>query len=287
MGVGEMPPGLLYDPDLSGLSAESVYDRIVTDQRRMRKLATLRGVGLADVLDDSVRKVNPGDAVDLDAFYRDALAQGYAIHVSQGRTLLPGGLVEAIRALSQPPIPWDVELARWIDSFLAPVEKRRTYARPSRRQGAAADIPLPRYLAADPDPGRTFAVVIDTSGSMSRRMLGESLGAIASYAAAREVAAVRLVSCDAAAYDHGYVAPETIADRMTLRGRGGTILQPGIDALERARDFPKEGPILVITDGFCDAFVVRRKHAILLPAGRPFPFASPGTPIFRFHDTDR
>jgi len=126
--------------------------------------------------------------------------------------------------------------------------------------------------------------VIDTSGSMGRTMLGESLGAIASYAAARDVSAVRVVSCDAAAYDHGYVAPETIADRMILRGRGGTVLQPGIDLLERARDFPVTGPILVITDGFCDAFVVRRKHAILLPAGRPFPYATGSTPIFRFRE---
>ncbi len=284
MGVGEMPTGLLHDPDLAGLSAESVYDRIVTDSRRMRKLATLRGIGIGDVLDDPTRRLEPGEAIDLDAFYRDALAQGYALHEVQGRGLLPAGLSDAIRALSQPPIGLDVELARWMDSFLLPLEKRRSYARPSRRQAAASEIPLPRYVAPEPDLGRTFGVVIDTSGSMGRTMLGESLGAIASYAAARDVSAVRVVSCDAAAYDHGYVAPETIADRMILRGRGGTVLQPGIDLLERARDFPVTGPILVITDGFCDAFVVRRKHAILLPAGRPFLYATGSTPIFRFRE---
>ncbi|NUU25068.1 MAG: hypothetical protein HOV68_26730, partial [Streptomycetaceae bacterium] len=43
MGVGEMPEGLLYDPKLRGLSAEAVYDTLVTDLRRARKLRTVGG----------------------------------------------------------------------------------------------------------------------------------------------------------------------------------------------------------------------------------------------------
>ena len=39
---------------------------------------------------------------------------------------------------------------------------------------------------------------------------------------------------------------------MKVRGRGGTVLQPGIQLLEAAQDFPKDGPILIITDGQCD-----------------------------------
>ena len=41
------------------------------------------------------------------------------------RGLLPAGLIEEIRALSQPPIPWDVELAQWFDHYFAPLERRR------------------------------------------------------------------------------------------------------------------------------------------------------------------
>jgi hypothetical protein len=47
MGVGEAPDGLLYDPQLAGMSAEAVYDQIARDIRRLRKLATLRGTGLS------------------------------------------------------------------------------------------------------------------------------------------------------------------------------------------------------------------------------------------------
>jgi predicted metal-dependent peptidase len=96
----------------------------------------------------------------------------------------------------------------------------------------------------------------------------------------RDVPAVRLVFCDAMAYDQGYLPAEDIAGRVKLRGQGGTILQPGVNLLEDAHDFPKDAPILVITDGECDSFKVKREHAFLLPEGRSLPFAPVG-PVFR------
>lgn len=81
-------------------------------------------------------------------------------------------------------------------------------------------------------------MVVDTSGSMSPELLGMALGSIASYGAAREVPLVRVIFCDARAYDAGHLAPEEIAGRVQVKGRGGTILQPGIDLLEQAKDFP-------------------------------------------------
>ena len=46
------------------------------------------------------------------------------------------------------------------------------------------------------------------------------------------------------------LAPEDIAGRVEVRGRGGTILQPGGDLLLKAKDFPKDAHILIITDGY-------------------------------------
>ena len=62
--------------------------------------------------------------------------EGLAYHEEQGRGYLPAGLVEDIRALAHPPIPWDVELARWFDEYFTPLEKIRSYALPSRRQSS-------------------------------------------------------------------------------------------------------------------------------------------------------
>jgi hypothetical protein len=159
------PFGGLHDPELKGLSAEAVYDRIAVDLRRNRKLATFRGIGTGDMLEGSPGWPAHADAISLDDFYRRALAQGLNVHVEQGRGLLPAALIEEIRALDRPPIPWDVELARWFDDHFPAQERKRTYARLSRRQSSTPDIARPRYVPLDEDSTRTYAVVLDTSGS--------------------------------------------------------------------------------------------------------------------------
>ncbi|MFI1375376.1 hypothetical protein ACH4UY_25590 [Streptomyces longwoodensis] len=279
MQVGAMPEGLLHDPELAGLSAEEVHDRLAGDLRRLRRLATLRGKGLGDVLGAPLGA--PRDYVDLDGFYRRGLAQGLDLHRHHERGLLPAGLVEEIRALDHPPLPWDAQLARWFDEFVPRPDAVRSYARPSRRQAATPGIPRAgRYFPPEEVARCTFGVVLDTSASMDRVLLGKALGAIASYAAARDVPAARVVFCDAAPHDAGYLPVTEIAGRVRVHGRGGTVLQPGIDLLQRADDFPPGAPVLVITDGWCDTLRVRREHAYLVPQGRLLPF-TPRGPVFR------
>ncbi|MET9891091.1 hypothetical protein ABZZ47_12895 [Streptomyces sp. NPDC006465] len=279
MQIGTMPDGLLYDPDLKDLSAEEVYDRIAGDLRRMRRLATLRGKGAGDILGGPLGSSR--DPVDLDEFYRRGLARGLDLHQRQERGFLPGGLVEEIRALSHPPLPWDAQLARWFDEFVPRPEPLRSYARPSRRQAATPDIPRAgRWFPPEEIARCTFGVVLDTSGSMDRTLLGKALGAIASYAEARDVPAARVVFCDAAPHDAGFLPVTEIAGRVRVHGRGGTVLQPGIDLLHRADDFPPGAPVLVITDGYCDVLRVRREHAYLIPQDARLPFTARG-PVFR------
>lgn len=284
MGLGELPKiGTLYDPELKGLSAETIYDRIAVDIRTFRKLATLRGIGLGDILEkDTPGWWATGDGVSLDDFYRRSLSQGLSYHEEQGRGYIPAGLIEEIRALSQPPVPWDVELAQWFDNYFSPLEKVRSYARPSRRQSSTPDIPRPRWIpAAGSEEGWTYGVVLDTSGSMDRSLLAKALGTIASYSISRDVPFVRVVFCDAATYDQGYMAPEAIVESVKVKGRGGTMLQPGIDLLEKAEDFPKDGPLLIITDGYCEPLKIHRDHAFLIPKGINLPFIPKGK-VFRF-----
>ena len=277
--------GYLHDPSLRGQSAEEVYDRIVSDLRWMRKLRkaqTLNGKSV-DILEG---RHSPGwwqgGGADLDAFYRRALADGLELHLGQGRGYLPAGLVEEIRSLMQPPISWDVKLAHWLDQFFPPLERRRTYARAHRRQSATPEIPRPAWIFPDERrAARVFGTVVDTSGSMSRADLGKAIGAIASYAMSRDVSYVRMIQCDAVAHDAGFVEPEVLLEHVQVKGRGGTVLMPGIRLLEEARDFPADGPILVITDGACDKLTIRRDHAYLLASGGRLPFQPKG-PVFQF-----
>lgn len=116
---------------------------------------------------------------------------------------------------------------------------------------------------------------------MERHLLAAALGSIASYSEARDVHHIRLVFCDAAAYDQGVIHPDDLAEAVQVRGRGGTVLQPGIDLLDRDPKFPKNAPLLIITDGQCDRLNLRgRNHAYLIPYGNRLPFPPRG-PVFR------
>lgn len=277
MGLGTPPDcGMLFDEELRGWSADDIYVSLARDLRIKRRLSTFRG-GDCDLLDDT-----PGRAfTDREDFCRRALLQGLDFHQAAGRGTLPVGLVETIRTLNQAPIPWQAKLAEWLrERFPLPL-RHRTYARPSRRQSVTPDMPRPRFVQPEElRASRTFAVIIDTSGSMEREQLGKALGAVVSYAQAQEVQQVRLIYCDATPYDEGFVTIDSLATRVAVRGRGGTILQPAIDFLHTRQDFPKDGPVLIITDGWCeDQLSVRRDHAYLLAPGRRLPFRT-HAPVF-------
>jgi predicted metal-dependent peptidase len=278
MGLG-IPPegGMLFDEAFRGWAAEDIYLRLAADLRLRRRLGTLRGND-CDMLDDTPAR----GCTDREEFCRRALLQGLDYHIASGRGVLPQGLVEAIRTLDQPPIPWRAPLAEWIQERFPLPQRKRTYARPSRRQSVTPDIARARYVEPEEERAtRTFGVVIDTSGSMQRDDLGNALGAVVSYSRAQGVEHVRLVYCDAAPYDEGFVAIDTLATRVAVRGRGGTVLQPAITLLETRQDFPKDCPVLIVTDGMCESDLrVQRDHAFLLTPGRRLPFAT-RKPVFR------
>lgn len=275
MKVGQMPVGVLYDEKFRGLSAESVYDQLLED------LKYYTGLNSGDLLYDDPNAWACDEAAALDDYFRRAIQRGLEYHQQAGRGLVPAGLIEEVHAINRPPIRWDVELAKWFDEQFQPLENCRTYARLSRRQSSTPDIPRPAWQREDAAvEGRMFGVLLDTSGSMDRHLLAVALGAIASYSQARDVAAVRVVFCDAAVYDQGILRPEEIAGVVKIQGRGGTRLQPGIDLLDQDKCFPQNAPLLVITDGGCDRLNLHgRTHAYLLPKGRRLPFAPKG-PVF-------
>ncbi len=285
MQVGVMPSiGALYDEGYKDYSAEEIYDILVENIRQNDDLATFAGSGEGDILGGGY-KPNSEDVVSLDDFCRNALRAGLEYHEEKNRGYIPAGLIEEIRALSEPPIPWDVQLAKWFEDNFQPIEKKRTYARPSRRQSSTPDIPRPRYVVADvPEYSRTYGVVIDTSGSMSPKEIGIALGAVVSYSVEKEVPLVRVVFCDADAYDAGWLRPDDMAGVVEVKGRGGTELQPAVDLLENSKDFPKDGPILIITDGFIEStLTIHHEHAFLIPRGYRLPFKAKGK-VFYFNE---
>lgn len=282
MKVGEMPEGLLYDEKFKNISAESLYDILYTDIRHYLNASDGKS---GDIIYDNSNNSGNWSKEELDEFYRRSMQQGLEYHNnnSTNRGYLPAELIEEIHAMSRPPIRWDVELAKWFDENFTPVEKYRTYSRMSRRQSSTPDIPRPAWRMTEEQISHNiFAVLLDTSGSMDRHILAAALGTIASYSESRDIHYIRLIFCDARAYDQGIINPDDLAEAVQVKGRGGTILQPGIDFLDNDEDFPKEAPLLIITDGYCEERLNLRgrNHAYLIPYGNRLPFIPKG-PVFK------
>lgn len=278
LNIGIPPEGVLFEESLKGLSSEEIYYKIEKDLKLQKRLGTLAGHKKGDM-------IGPNEAgkylTDLDEFYKRALVNGLELHESAGRGFLPGGLIEEIKRINQPPIPWQVKLADWLREHFPLAQKRRSYDRPSRRQSTTPDIPRPSYVKPYEDKNmKVFGVVLDSSGSMDRELLGKGIGAITSYAIAQEIKYIRLICCDTQPYDAGFVPVLQLLNRVKIAGRGGTILQSGIQYLENKEDFPKDAPILVITDGYCEEDLrIKHDHAYLIPKGHRLPFSTK-KPIF-------
>jgi len=270
MGVGALPKiGALYDPRLAGMSTEEVYDLLLLNPRERKGLRGFSG-SRGDILQEAPngRQIYRGDVTTVDDIYRRCLREGYSCQSCHGRGFVPAGLLEEIQSLWTAPVPWDVELAQWMDRHVPiPKDWRRSYGRASRRQASTPEIPRPaRYLPLEEIAACTFGVILDTSGSMDRNLLGRALGAIASYAESRDVPAIRLILCDAAPYDRGYLPPTDLRGSVCIQGRGGTVLQPAVAHLLRQPDFPATAPVMILTDGWCEEEILcAREHCFILP----------------------
>ena len=256
MGVGEMPAfGVLYDPELKGESAEAIYDRIATDLRRYRKLARCAGVGLGRHAAGRARLV--GSAATAATSTTSTAApwrRGWTTTSAAGAGCCRRG--------------WSRRSARW-SSRRSPgtsswrAGSTRTSRRWSKRPHLRPAQPPPVVHAGHP-PAALGGRPRRRRGAHLRRRAGH-LRLDGPHAAgqgarrhrqlrprARRAGACGWSSATPSPTTQGYLPPEAIAGRVRVRGRGGTVLQPGIDLLERRRDFPDDGPLLVITDGWCD-----------------------------------
>ena len=244
-GRATCPTGVLYDPALAGLSAEAVYDLIATDLRRLRKLATLRGRGpRRHARRAAAARRRRRARCDLDEFYRRALATGLAYHEQRRPRLAAvragrgdpgagaaaaavgraaGALVRGVRAAAR--------------SRAAPTPGRPAARRPPRTSRARAGCARARRCRGARSASCSTPPARWTAGCSARRW-------------ARSPRTRRPATCRGPGWcsatppptTPGYLAVEEIAGRVKVRGRGGTVLQPGIRLLERADDFPTDAP---------------------------------------------
>lgn len=120
--------------------------------------------------------------------------------------------------------------------------KNYSFRRPSRRQSALPDIVLPCLR----EPIVKVAVIIDTSGSISARMIDMCLGHVTKIIKATGMQdGVSVLCCDSRVHSAKQVFR---AEQIQLFGGGGTDMQRGVDAAAKLK--PRPDVIIVLTDGF-------------------------------------
>ncbi|MGD0091817.1 MAG: hypothetical protein ABSE73_18035 [Planctomycetota bacterium] len=274
------PPGegLLLSPQYAELRPEETYELLREREKAARKLVTFAGAGVPDILgwgEEGSEAAAQNRASG--RIFLDALLRGYQLHTEAGKGALPAALLAEIRALEQPPLPWDVQLARWFDEHVPPLERVRTYARPSRRQNATPEIARPRYVSPDSEQTQrgTFGLVVDCSPALDRTLRTLALGAISAYSLSRNIPSIRLVTSGAEVLDKHMVAAEDL-DAQTLQAppaaRRSALLQPAVVLLESARDFPEDAPLLFVNGTPCDKVKTGREHCFLIPEGGRLPY---------------
>jgi len=198
------------------------------------------GVPLPDELDGTDNDVPAVDEIDAAALRRD-VAHAVTAAQATGDSVSPG-LSRWAQTLLQPQVRWQTVLRAAMGKSLRGVTGRRhpSWQRPDRRADARPEFPLPGTVRLEP----AVAVVIDTSASMSQRLLDAAiteLNALLRRTGAR--------GADAVVCDNQAAVPQRVrhVGQVCLRGGGGTDLRIGIGVAAELR--PARAVIVVLTDG--------------------------------------
>jgi predicted metal-dependent peptidase len=184
-----------------------------------------------------------GDGIDdIDAVaIRRAVAHDVMVASRRGDAVSPG-LARWARDLMSPQVPWRRLLRSTVGASVRAVTTRAhpDWSRPSRRADANLDLLRPGRRFHRPD----VAVVIDTSASMSKRLLDAAATELNGLLHRSGIREVTVVVCDAEALRAQRV--RRLGD-LRLVGGGGTDLRVGITAAASIR--PTPSVIVVLTDG--------------------------------------
>lgn len=157
---------------------------------------------------------------------------------------VPAGLQRWAKEKLHPHVDWRKELRTNIRNSIAQVAGNQDYSRsrPPRRRPVVEGF-VPHRLVS---PVPKVSVVVDTSGSMSDKELGQALGEIDGVLRhAMPGQEITVIAVDAAV---GACKKVARWQQVELAGGGGTDMGVGIKAAQEQR--PKPDIVIVLTDGY-------------------------------------
>lgn len=155
---------------------------------------------------------------------------------------MPGSRAIDVEESRQSKVDWRVELRGLFGSLISTIPGIDDYSfqMPDPDIGLFPGIIMPGMVARR----ATFALVIDSSGSMGPSRLAQAISEVGAILKTQDNGGVFVYSCDAAVHT---VKEVFLTQQISLIGGGGTDMGVGIKAA--ANHYPQPDAIVVITDG--------------------------------------
>jgi len=245
-----LPAGVLYDESFHDLSAEEIYNRLISSQDN--------GVGNSD--NSGAEGENPQQYNDPGAFTEEFMTSEEVRELSenikgmvvaaavQAKQMgqFPDGIERFVAKIAAAKVDWRDQLQHLIN---LKSKGDYTWSKPNRRY-----ISSGMYLPAlESQTLGEFVVVIDTSGSIDDKLLGEFAGEIESLLSLYDSASCQVMYVDAKLRRDKI---ETFGSGDVVEfhpvGGGGTDFRPAFDYLDEAEEYPVV--LIYFTDGYCDSY---------------------------------
>lgn len=236
----------LYDPRLSQLTAEEIYDKLIQQLDKVNRFQVRTAKHDSFMTKNEFERSDvfaPYDLEEQISGYRErieeVLVRAYEVQRSVGRGTLPSGLDRHIKKLIEPKVPFETLLARFVSAILAKSEF--TYSPPMRKY-ALYDIVMPSLYGSE----SRVIVAVDTSGSMDMEKLEISGGVIKKLSSL--TSELTVITCDCKI--HQVIKTSEIMHflkSLNFKGGGGTSHLPVFEFIDNMPDKPDV--VICLTDG--------------------------------------
>jgi predicted metal-dependent peptidase len=229
----ELPEGGLIDPQYANMSAEEIYSRLIAAQsepdepdfpgqasQRPSNPGPLDIGGTGSFQPPTTETGKPLPKAEAEALARDwqvAVAQAVMVAAKAGN--LPGQLVALFKQQNAPVVDWRQQLWR----FIASATRQDYQWVPPNRRHIANGLYLPSLVN---DGLGEIVFAVDTSVSMSRRMLQCAVDELNAVLADAQPERVHVFYCDTEVRKVQEFGPDDYPIEVKAQGGGGTKFAP-------------------------------------------------------------
>ena len=254
-GAGEQPPPGANDEE-SGNPSDPAGDGEGEEESRQDRDGASGAPpshdpsGTGEIMDANTRA---GDSTDTPEAPVDTAAEEQAwdeamhqaLNIARAEGKAPGGVEETVRNAHASTLDWRTLLRRYMTDAAS---RDYSWSAPNRRF-IDSGLYLPSIRSEGID---TIAVIIDTSGSVPTRTLGEFWAELREAVDEIRPERVIVLQVDAALQDAAEYTADDLPGEIVLKGRGGTDFRPGFEWLDEQGIQPTV--CLYFTDMECSSY---------------------------------